>query len=445
MASKKVIMNSNQLVLKPESFEEKVLWHCIVWSYFYYVLGALYVLGPVIGWWLLVKQARRSGLADIPAALQVWVLGMLAMLIALIIAHADFNLGMAPMVKSAIGWAKGWALIPLFMIIGCGQVRMAILARAASLLGIQTIFVLPLLVVAWALGLPGQLYVSPLSIIGGPGPEYFTVELYGVSPDNGMPRWRLFTPWAPALGMVMCVYFFLILNERDLRIRTVGLLGTGLAILASSSRLGLLCIPIVAAFSWLLLNLSRPIVFFSASPLALLCGLLADYLSLAYEQMMSGFHGARADSSRVRATLGRIALERWQSEAVIWGHGAVEKGPHLVEFMPIGSHHTWLGLLFVKGLVGVASLAIPICWTLCVLVRYGTRTRELLTALRLLLLIVLYTFAENLEILSYLYWPGLVVIGIALKQVLSLKISVESVEPSKLDINATNTIIASKT
>ena len=34
------------------------------------------------------------------------------------------------------------------------------------------------------------------------------------------------------------------------------------------------------------------------------------------------------------------------------GTRIVERGPHLVEFMPIGSHHTWYSLLFVKGSSG---------------------------------------------------------------------------------------------
>ena len=47
------------------------------------------------------------------------------------------------------------------------------------------------------------------------------------------------------------------------------------------------------------------------------------------------------------------------SSDLIWGHGTVERGPHIVEYMPIGSHHTWNGLLFVKGMVGYAGLAVP--------------------------------------------------------------------------------------
>jgi hypothetical protein len=63
----------------------------------------------------------------------------------------------------------------------------------------------------------------------------------------------------------------------------------------------------------------------------------------------------------------------------------------------------------------------PLVWTFCVFIFHGDKTDELRTAFRILVLIFLYTFAENLEILSYLYWPGLVVIGIALKQTTRFK------------------------
>ena len=102
----------------------------------------------------------------------------------------------------------------VFVLIGCGRVRLAVLARAVNLLGLQTLAILPLLALAWAAGLPGQLYVSPVSVVGGPGPEFFEVLLYGISPDSGAPRWWLFAPWAPAIGLVMSVYALIGWNER---------------------------------------------------------------------------------------------------------------------------------------------------------------------------------------------------------------------------------------
>ena len=134
------------------------------------------------------------------------------------------------------------------------------------------------------------------------------------------------------------------------------------------------------------------------------------------EIFIDAFTQARVDSSRVRAALARIALDRWAREAPIWGHGVVERGPHLVEYMPIGSHHTWYGLLFVKGIVGFVSLAVPMLCSSAALWRNamsGGRIGDAAqTGLSVILVLFLYTFGENLEILPYLIWPGLVFIGL---------------------------------
>jgi len=401
--------------IAPQTPEERLLWHCMVWTYGYYVLGALYVLAPVVGWVMTVRLARRDGLARMPLTVWVWIAGMVGMWVALIVAHGLHNLGLGPMIKGSIGWAKGWALLALFMLIGSqGHIRLEVLARAATWVGVQTLMIVPVLIACWVVHLPGQLYVSPVSLVGGPGPEFFAVELYGLDP-TGAPRWRLFAPWSPGLGMVVCVHILLALNDPDRRLRLLGLAGMVLAIMVSASRLGLLAIPIILGVVWLLTHLSLPLLWLAGAPLALVVGVLADPLMTLRDEAMSRFHGARADSSRVRAALGRIAVHRWSRDGYIWGHGAVEPGPHLVEHMPIGSHHTWFGLLFVKGVVGALALALPMIWTLLALIPGARHSPERRTGLCILVLLFLYTFAENLEILSYLYWPGLVALGIAMK------------------------------
>ena len=135
------------------------------------------------------------------------------------------------------------------------------------------------------------------------------------------------------------------------------------------------------------------------------------------EDFTQRFHGARADSSRVRAALGRIAVQRWESEAYWWGHGNVERGPHLVEYMPIGSHHTWYGLLFVKGLVGAIALAVPMAWTAWMLLIGGRSSKAGVSAFGILMILGLYSLSENLEMLAYLYWPALMVLGMGLRDV----------------------------
>ena len=144
-------------------------------------------------------------------------------------------------------------------------------------------------------------------------------------------------------------------------------------------------------------------------------------------QARDRFDSARADSSRVRAVLGDIAVERWQSEAPVFGHGIVEKGPHLVEYMPIGSHHSWYGLLFVKGIVGFLALLVPLVWTLGELLVKAQGDETARVGLAIGLTLFLYTFGENLEVLVYLYWPGLILIGTAFRHSLRNPFGQESV------------------
>jgi hypothetical protein len=416
--------------MKPQNFAERLVWYSIIGTYGFYLIGGLYILGAVLAWALvfdLVKtwwdQPDKPGSEDVftvPWAIWIWVGGMLMMEVALIAGHLDFNLGTGLLIKSSVGWAKGWALLAVYPLVATSKIRPQILYRAACVIGLHSILLFPILFLAYKAHLPESLYVSPLKAVGGPGSEFFEFMLYEIDPSNGQPRWRLFAPWAPALGFVGNVYFFLSLQEKNLRWRYLGLIGSILMCLVSVSRLALLSIIIVNILTRVLSNLSRPLVLMVLGLLSLISGIMAPILSMLLETFDEKFKGARADSSRVRSALGRIAVDRWWNEAVIWGHGAVEPGPHMVEFMPIGSHHTWFGLLFVKGIVGLLALAIPMIYSFLDLLLKAQTSNIARTSLAMLLIIFLYTFGENLEILAYLYWPGLLMIGMGHREKLSL-------------------------
>lgn len=362
----------------------------------------------------LPRALRPARMGSISA---VWLIGMAVMLVDLWIGHALNGLDSGPTIKSSVGWAKGWALLALYPSASAVlRVRAEPIYRAICKLGRQTLILMPLFLLAPMLHLPGHLYVSPLQIFGGSGPEYFAVMLFTIEPETGAPRWLFFAPWAPAAGMVAVVHILCAIEERHLGWKITGIVAGVLLALLTQSRLALVAIAVIWPLSHGVARLSRASTWWAAAPAVLLSGMFAPALLAAIEKAQSDFTGARASSSRVRAALGRIAVNRWQTEAPWFGHGIVESGPHLVEYMPIGSHHSWYGLLFVKGIVGVAALAVPMLWSAIALARLSFRDPAGRVGFSMLLTLFLYSFGENLEVLGYLYWPALCLIGIAARR-----------------------------
>lgn len=204
--------------MQPQNFPEKAVWYGIVATYPVYLIGGLYILAPALGWrlWRQDENTPAHERIVIPLGVWVWVAAMVVMLLTLLVAHADFHLGAAKTLKSSIGWAKGWALLAVFPLLGCLPIRAELVYRASAVVCKHTLLILPVLLLGPALHLPQNLYTSPLQAVGGPGPEFFTVTLYSIDPD-GATRWRLFTPWGPALGFIANIYFIFALQQRGTR------------------------------------------------------------------------------------------------------------------------------------------------------------------------------------------------------------------------------------
>ena len=237
----------------PQTPAEKIVWYTLIWTWPFYGFGALYVVGPVLGWMLAAMAglslylgpAIRSDMratGPVPALVWVWSVGMLVMLIALWAGHADWNLGATKTIKSSIGWAKGWALIPLFILAGAVlPIRREVLVRGECVLGLWTLCLLPLLSCRSLMPVCRiLLFTSPLKAVGGPGPEYFSVYLYTIDPASGTPRWQFFAPWSPFAALLgVCMVLFA-LEEKHRTLEVPSALAAGvLMILMSKSRLGL--------------------------------------------------------------------------------------------------------------------------------------------------------------------------------------------------------------
>lgn len=415
----------------PHNPAERMVYKVLVLTWPFYAVGALYVVGPVLAWVLAglaaislyLGPAMRHDLratGSVPLLVWVWAVGMCVMLVALWVGHLDWGLGLKQAIKSSIGWAKGWALLALFPFIGAIlPIRRSVLIRGQCVIGAWTLALAPLLLAAPYLGLPERIFTSPLKAVGGPGPEYFSVYLYTFDPSSWTPRWQFYAPWSPFAALLGVIMVLFALEEKDRKWMLAGVCAGVLMILASKSRMGLVGLVACTVAPRLMPLILRGWAWHVTAMLTASLAVLGTALMTLAQDAVSTFKGARADSTRVRETLQRIASERWQNEAVWFGHGTVQPGSHAVEYMPIGSHHTWFGLLFVKGLVGFTAFLVPMVWHTSLVMIDAARDPRGRLPMGILMTIVLLSFGENVEIEVYMLWPGLMLLGIHLREMVA--------------------------
>ena len=347
----------------------------------------------------------------------IWGLGMAVMLLALWVGHLDWGLGTKQTIKSSIGWAKGWALLALFPLVGAIlPIRRTLLIRGQCVVGAWTLALAPILLIAPYIGLPEKIFTSPFKVLGGPGPEYFSVYFFTYDPSSWTPRWQFYAPWSPFAALLGVIMVLFAMEEENRNWKAAGIAAGVLMILASKSRMGLVGLVACTVGPRLLPLVLKGWAWHVTAALTASLAVVGTALLSFVQNGITAFKEARADSTRVRETLQRIAEERWQNDAFWFGHGTVQPGPHLVEYMPIGSHHTWFGLLFVKGVVGFLALAVPLGLHICVVMADAARNPRGRLPLGILMTMVLLSFGENIEIEAYMLWPGLVMLGVHLRE-----------------------------
>jgi len=408
----------------PRNPAEHLVFKALSLTWPFYFVGALYLVGPVLAWTLgglaflalylgpaIREDLRATG--PVPPVVWAWFAGMFVMLIALWIGHMDWGLGLKQTIKSTVGWAKGWALLALFPLAGAVlPIRREVLVRGQCVIGLWTLALVPILAAAPFIGLPEKILTSPLKAIGGPGPEYFSVYFFTWDPSSWTPRWQFYAPWSPFAALLGVIQVLFALEERNIRWRSIGLAAGIAMILMSKSRMGLVGLVACTVGPRMMPLILRGWAWQLVAGLTASLAILGPALARAMLDGVAAFKGARADSTRVRETLQRIAGERWQNEAFWFGHGTVHPGPHLVEYMPIGSHHTWWGLLFVKGLVGMCALLVPLLWQTCLALMDAARGPRGRLPLGIVMTFVLLSMGENIEIEAYMIWPGLLILGL---------------------------------
>jgi O-Antigen ligase len=411
--------------IKPQTTAERVIWYTIVLSYPLYFLGLVFPVNTTLPWILLInvamrfwQQSDRTPLAErvrIPAIVGVWVVGMLTVLVALLVGLTDYNYDIREIVRSSLNWCREWALYPICLTLGsCLRIRPQIIYRAVCNLCAQSLGMIAIGIVAFVAKLPDLIYNSPIERITQNGKLFYEVRLYVIDLDSGGLRFTLFAPWAPALGLVACIYFLLVLQESHRGWKTIGIVGATAMILASLSRGSFIFLPAAMLLIWLWVSANRAYLQLVAGFLLFWATLFSFAVTQAFETAIEGFVGARKSSSQLREVIQRVSL-REVAEAPIWGHGKQVPGPKPLKGMPLGSHHTWVGLLFSHGIVGFMAVLIPVVATLVILAIRAKADRLARVALAIMLVVLFTSMGESMEKLAYLFWPALVLVGMALR------------------------------
>ena len=216
--------------------------------------------------------------------------------------------------------------------------------------------------------------------------------------------------------MASNVYFLFACQEKHPGWRWIGIIGSIMAIVLSFSRLAIVCLPFVFVSVWFLTNFIRPWVQLATSAFCFLGGLAAVNIIEGigwFERTVNSIRKDANSSSRTRNLIYAMTLDRWRNEAPIWGHALnAEEGPGALAHMPIGSHQTWYGLLYTHGLVGFIPFVATVIWSLIDLLIKAQQDSEAKLALSILIVILMSSFTDNIQLFSYVYWTGLLMMGI---------------------------------
>ncbi|MBE9193369.1 O-antigen ligase family protein [Gloeocapsopsis crepidinum LEGE 06123] len=414
--------------MKPLNFEESLVWYTIIGTYGLYLFGAQPIVIPIVAWILVAylgkkvwQQSKENTVREITisSTTWLWMISMCIIVVAIIIGNLDFNVDTVRLMKSVFKWTREHALWGLLPLVACLNIRPKLIYRAVCILCAQSLIVIPICYLAYLLRLPtSTLYVSPLAKVGGNSPDLYSVVLYFLDYDSNQVRLALFSPWAPNLALISLIYFFIARQETNKKWRRIGMIGALAMVLVSVSRAAILSFPVILLLTWLLTNFTRPGIYFATGIGSFLLSIFSTQITNFISNLTEQVHGARATSSEARINLIKLSLDKWWNEAPIWGHGYTEPiGPAIVYFLPVGTSGcgTWVNLLYTKGLVGFMAFAVPFLWSLIYLVIQAQRSAIAKTGLSIILVFFFFSFTEELDLLAYLYWPGLLMLGIALR------------------------------
>jgi hypothetical protein len=420
-------MNNTTAAIRPCNLPETLVWYYIIGTYGIYYIGGLYLFAPLLAifltgyllrkWWIQTPETPEDEKIYISIPAWVWLICIGIIAISVVVGGVEADLPASKIIFTLVNrWFKTFVLMALFILIGHLKIRSQLIYRAACIFCIQSLILVVIFTLLSNLfDTSIYSYVSPFEKFGG-GSLYYEVRVFGAVLDVGEKRLQMIAPWPPALGLVGDIFFCLCLQEKDLKLRLLGMAGASALVISSVSRAAIVCLPLIPLLSWVLVNFMTPWVMFLFSGGLLSMTLFLSEIQERVSLLASSINDYRAGSTKARDLLKQLALDGWK-ESPIWGHGTMTaNGPASVGFRGIGSHHTWYGILYAYGIVAAIPFAIALAWSLFDLITKVGTQKNAVVGICILFVLLIFSTIDNIDTLAYLYWPGMLMLGICFNE-----------------------------
>ena len=211
------------------------------------------------------------------------------------------------------------------------------------------------------------------------------------------------------------------MEERNITLRKVSLIGCLAALLVSQSRLAWVCFPLV----WLIIYCFRSGVARQAYLWVMsLITLFAAVLSLSLKDLitlpLATFNSARADSSKDREYVVNSTIDAWKEspwigwgfmeKTVTWGNGAFE--------LPLGTFSSYAQVLYIHGIFGFLIFIFALVSTLSSFWQPAMLGNQLCQrAFACLIALYLLLHATNLTWMAIYFWFFFIWLGVIISDI----------------------------
>jgi O-Antigen ligase len=424
--AKKEHFTSN--IVRSKNLPEKLIWNYIVYNYLIYFLGAQFILAPMMAWFLLgymvVKwwnqneDTPKSQRIHVSITSWVWLGATILIAITHFVGCLEYDIDTYVTLRDFFnGWIRMWALFAIFPLIACLDIRPQLIVRAVCIFCAQSLI---LVVLFWIISFlndgQGYTYISPLYKFGGQL-NHYTVVIGNVV-DVTEKRLYMIAPWAPALGLLASIYFFLAMQEADKKWRYLGMIGSAALILSTFSRTAIFGVPIVYIFILTISKIFQPWTQFAWGITSFIASIFGNQIGNIFQEFISGVKQYRGGSTRAREELNQLAFNAWKDESPIWGHGSYfEKSSVMAGSRNYASDSTLYGILYSNGSIGALAVAAIFIWAFFNLLPKIHKHPYAKVGLAILSMIFIFINTENIQATAYIYWPGLVILGSVFKEV----------------------------